>query len=96
MYEPMTGAEIKGDYERETGHVIVECFEALEPSRLPGVLVHQHAPFVWGTEPSEAVHNAVVLEEVAKIASRTVALKPDSTTINQHLLDKHFFKEARA
>lgn len=64
----MTAEEIAGAYERETGAVIVERFAGLDPAAVPGVLVHSHGPFTWGKDPMEAVHNAVVLEEVAMMA----------------------------
>ncbi|SDD38012.1 L-ribulose-5-phosphate 4-epimerase [Paenibacillus sp. UNCCL117] len=90
---PMTGEEIQGAYELETGHVIVETFRNLDPLRIPGVLVHCHAPFTWGKDAHEAVHNAVVLEEVAKIASRTLALQPQTAPMDQRLLDRHFLRK---
>lgn len=70
----MTEAEIQGGYELETGNVIVETFELGNPFQMPAVLVHGHAPFTWGRSPKEAVYHAVVLEEVAKMASNTVGL----------------------
>ena len=72
----MTQAEISGDYELETGNVIVETFKTLDPDAVPSVLVHGHAPFNWGKDPEEAVHNAVVLEEVAKMALQTLQINP--------------------
>jgi L-ribulose-5-phosphate 4-epimerase len=91
----MTQAEIQGAYELETGNVIVETFRKLklDPMQIPGVLVNCHAPFSWGKDPHNAVHNAVVLEEVAKIASRTYALNPDVGPMDQTLLDKHFLRK---
>ena len=90
---PMTEAEIKGDYERETGNVIVETFRGRDPLAIPGVLVRSHAPFAWGKDVHEAVHNAVVLEEVAKIAARTLAVNPDIGPMDQHLLDRHYLRK---
>lgn len=90
---PMTEAEIKGEYELETGNVIIETFRELDPVMMPGVLVHSHAPFTWGKNAHDAVHNAVVLEEVAKIATRTLLLNPELGSMDQHLLDRHFLRK---
>ncbi|WP_199621654.1 L-ribulose-5-phosphate 4-epimerase [Paenibacillus alkalitolerans] len=90
---PMTEAEINGAYEKETGNVIVETFGDLDPSAVPGVLVNCHAPFAWGKDAHDAVHNAVVLEEVAKIAHRTLSLNPDVRPMDQALLDRHFLRK---
>lgn len=87
---PMTNLEIRGEYELETGNVIVETFSSLSPKAMPGVLVHSHAPFCWGTNAAEAVHNAVVLEEIAKLAYRSLGLNRELDDMNQELLDKHF------
>lgn len=89
----MTEDEVKSDYEKETGNVIVECFRDKNPDEIPGVLVHSHGPFAWGKSPSDAVHNAVVLEEVAKIAFRTRVLNSSISPIEQYLLDKHFLRK---
>lgn len=88
----MTNAEIEGDYELETGRVIVECFKDLNPDQIPGVLVNNHGPFTWGTDADNAVHNSVVLEEVAKMTFRSLQLNPE-TTMDQVLLDKHFLRK---
>ncbi|WJH37223.1 L-ribulose-5-phosphate 4-epimerase [Paenibacillus sp. CC-CFT747] len=90
---PMTAEEINGAYEKETGNVIAETFAHLDPMQIPGVLVHNHAPFNWGKTPHDAVHNAVVLEEVAKIAARSFRLNPDLESMDQTLLDKHFLRK---
>jgi L-ribulose-5-phosphate 4-epimerase len=89
----MTKAEIDGAYELETGNVIVETFKDIDPMKVPGVIVNCHAPFTWGRDAHNAVHNAVVLEEVAKIASRTFALNPDVRPMDQRLLDRHFLRK---
>ncbi|WP_308861734.1 L-ribulose-5-phosphate 4-epimerase [Paenibacillus radicis (ex Xue et al. 2023)] len=89
----MTEAEIKGAYELETGNVIVETFKDLDPAQIPGVLVNCHAPFNWGKNPHDAVHNAVVLEEVAKIALNTFNLNPAIEPMDQTLLDRHFLRK---
>ncbi|NLY11744.1 MAG: L-ribulose-5-phosphate 4-epimerase [Firmicutes bacterium] len=91
----MTAEEIQTEYEKETGNVIVETFERLgiDPLNIPGVLVNNHGPFSWGTDADNAVHNAVVLEEVAKMAFNTFALTPGIKQIDQVLLDKHFLRK---
>lgn len=90
---PMTKEEVAGDYEAETGNVIAETFKERDPLAVPGVLVHGHAPFAWGKDPDEAVHNAVVLEEVAKMGLNTLLLNPDARPISQALLDKHYLRK---
>ncbi|SEM55223.1 L-ribulose-5-phosphate 4-epimerase [Paenibacillus sp. OV219] len=90
---PMTREEIENGYELETGNVIVETFKDRDPSQVPSVLVNSHAPFNWGKDPHEAVHNAVVLEEVAKMALHTFALNPGIGPMDQALLDKHFLRK---
>ncbi|NQX70135.1 L-ribulose-5-phosphate 4-epimerase [Paenibacillus alba] len=89
----MTETEIKGAYELETGNVIIETFKDLDPAMVPSVLVNGHAPFSWGQDPHNAVHNAVVLEEVAKIGYRTFTLNPSSQPMDQTLLDRHFLRK---
>lgn len=89
----MTKEEINGAYELETGNVIVETFKDLSPNEMPSVLVHSHAPFSWGKDPEEAVHNAVVLEEVAKMALQTYQLDPTKGHMDQELLDKHYLRK---
>lgn len=88
----MTRAEIEGEYELETGKVIIERFTDIDPDQIPGVLVNNHGPFTWGTDADNAVHNAVVLEEVAKMAFHSLILSPE-TTMDQVLLDKHFLRK---
>ena len=88
----MTDEEIRDSYELETGNVIVERFRDLDPDYVPGVLVNNHAPFCWGTDPDNAVHNAVVIEEVAKMTFRSLQLNPDAK-MSQSLLDKHFLRK---
>lgn len=88
----MTEAEVKGDYELETGNVIVDRFKNLNPVHTPGVLVKNHGPFAWGTSPADAVHNAVVLEQVAKMASIAYTVNP-SLTMNPLLIEKHFSRK---
>lgn len=88
----MTINEIEGEYELETGNVIVERFAGLNPDQIPGVLVNNHGPFSWGKDANDAVHNAVVMEEVAKTAFRSLHLNPNST-MDQALLNKHFLRK---
>lgn len=88
----MTKAEIEGEYEKETGNVIVERFKGLNPDQVPGVLVNNHGPFVWGKNADDAVHNAVVMEEVAKMTFRSMTLNP-KIAMDQALLDKHFLRK---
>lgn len=90
----MTEAEVKGDYELETGNVIVRRFAdaGINPMHTPGVLVKNHGPFAWGTSPADAVHNAVVLEQVARMAYIAETLNP-SLTMNPLLIEKHFSRK---
>lgn len=88
----MTEEEINGEYELETGNVIIERFKDFDPDMVPGVLVNNHAPFSWGKTAGDAVHNAVVLEAVAKMTFRSFQLNP-TTSMGQTLLDKHFLRK---
>ena len=89
----MTPAEIGGEYEKETGSVIIETFEGKSADDVPAVLVHSHGPFTWGTDPHNAVHNAVVLEELAFMAFHTEEIQPCRETMQQELLDKHYLRK---
>ena len=89
----MTFCEICGEYEKETGTVIIEAFKNIDPLSVPAVLVKSHAPFAWGKNVGEAVHNAVVLEEVAFMNCHAITLNPDSAHMQQELLDKHFLRK---
>lgn len=89
----MTGEEIMGEYERRTGSVIIETFGGQDPMYVPGVLVDSHGPFSWGRDAHEAVHNAVVLEEVAKLAYHTCMLRQGIGPMDKALLDKHFLRK---
>ncbi len=89
----MSEEEIKEDYELETGNVIVETFKNMNPNDVPSVLVRGHAPFSWGKDPEEAVHNAVVLEQVAKMALQTYQLNPEPDQLDNVLLDKHYLRK---
>lgn len=88
----MTDAQIDGDYEAETGRVIIERFRNLNPVHTPGVLVKNHGPFAWGVDAYGAVHNAVVMEEVAKMAFITKMLNP-AAGIRPKLIEKHFLRK---
>ena len=91
----MTRQEIKSEYEAETGNVIVEAFinRELNPDDIPAVLVKNHGPFSWGADCFNAVHNAVVLEEVANMNFNTLLVNPDVARISQNLLDKHYLRK---
>ncbi|MDE7293827.1 MAG: L-ribulose-5-phosphate 4-epimerase [Oscillospiraceae bacterium] len=89
----MTPAEIKGEYEKETGNVIIETFKGIDPITVPAVLVKSHGPFTWGKNAAEAVHNAVVLEEVAFMNYHAMTLDPSVGKMQQELLDKHYLRK---
>ena len=91
----MIPAEIDGEYELETGNVIIETFQSrkIDPAQVPAVLVNSHGPFTWGTDPHNAVHNAVVLEEVAFMGFHAMALTPGLPPMQQELLDKHYLRK---
>lgn len=89
----LTTEEISGLYELETGNVIVEKFVDINPDNMPAVLVHSHGPFVWGKSPEKAVHNAVVLEELAFMALYTEQLNPQIDSMQKELLDKHYLRK---
>lgn len=90
--DDMTPQEVENEYEKETGNVIVNRFKGLNPAYVPGVLVKNHGPFSWGKDAHEAVHNAVVMEQVAKMAFIAYSVNPD-LTMNQHLIKKHFYRK---
>ena len=91
----MTDDEINGQYEWDTGTVIVETFRELgiEAKQMPGVLVHSHGPFAWGKDAIDAVHNAIVMEEVAYMGIFCRQLTPDLPPMQQTLLDKHYLRK---
>ena len=89
---PLTATEINPEYEAATGKVIVETFSTLDPLRIPGVLVANHGPFTWGLTPDQAVKNAIILEEIAKMALFT-RLLGRTEPISRQLLDKHFLRK---
>ena len=92
---PMTAEEIAGQYELETGNVIIETFreKGIAPSQIPAALVFSHGPFAWGKDAMDAVHNAVVLEEVAFMALHAMQLNPSVSRMQQELLDKHYLRK---
>ncbi len=91
----LTQAELEEDYERNTGTVIVEAFRerCIEPTAVPGVICASHGPFTWGKDPAQAVHHAVVLEEVAKMAILTRQVRPSASPAPQRIQDKHYFRK---
>jgi L-ribulose-5-phosphate 4-epimerase len=89
----MTKTEIEGEYEKETGTVIIETFKDKDPDAIPAVLVHSHGPFTWGKDAMDAVHNAVVLDEVAFMNFHTMMLEPNIQPMQQDLLDKHYLRK---
>ncbi len=91
--DPMNAEEILSDYEKNTGHLITRAFEYLDYCSMPAVLVAGHGPFSWGKDAAEAVHNAVLLEAVAKTASLTLGINPGAQPIARELHDKHFFRK---
>ncbi|MFO7583279.1 MAG: L-ribulose-5-phosphate 4-epimerase [Anaerolineales bacterium] len=89
----MTAAEIQGEYEKETGLVIKETFQDKDPDAVPAALVYSHGPFAWGKDALAAVHNAVVLEEIAFMNFHTMQLTPEIQPMQQELLDKHYLRK---
>lgn len=90
--EDMTEEEVKGDYELETGNVIIKRFKDINPDHTPGVLVKNHGPFAWGTSPDNAVYNAKVMEQCAKMAFVSFMINPN-TTMNPLLIEKHYSRK---
>lgn len=89
----LTAAQIRSDYETNTGRAIVRCLAKQDPLHVPGVLVAGHAPFCWGETPATAAHNAVVLEEIAAMALETLVANPKARSISTLLHEKHFFRK---
>jgi L-ribulose-5-phosphate 4-epimerase len=89
----LTPKEIKNNYEMNTGHVIVETFKKLNPLERPAALVASHGPFTWGRDVNDAVHNAIVLEFIARLASETLRIGPGIKPMQPVLLDKHFLRK---
>ena len=92
---PMTKEEIGGEYEKETGTVIIDTFreKGIDPAQIPAVLVYSHGPFAWGKDAMEAVHNAVVMEEVAFMDWHAMMLNPGLGSMQQDLLDRHYLRK---
>jgi L-ribulose-5-phosphate 4-epimerase len=91
--DAMTQAEIKSEYEKNTGEVIVRAFQEIDYASVPGVLVASHAPFAWGPDAAMAAHNAVVLEAVARMAYVTVTINESASAIGRDLHDKHHLRK---
>ena len=89
----LTPAQVREDYERNTGLAIVRCIAKKDPLHIPGVLVAGHAPFCWGATPSDAAHNAVLVEEIATMALQTLTANPKARPISKVLHEKHFFRK---
>ncbi|MFL5194932.1 MAG: L-ribulose-5-phosphate 4-epimerase [Microvirga sp.] len=89
----LTADEIKNDYVRATGVAITDAFGNRDPMEVPAALVAGHGPFAWGRTPDDAVHNAVVLEAVARMAMYTFSLQPNARGVSQALLDRHYFRK---
>ncbi|MEI6784930.1 MAG: L-ribulose-5-phosphate 4-epimerase AraD [Verrucomicrobiota bacterium] len=89
----LTAEEIKTDYEANTGHLIAETFQRLDPGQCPGVLVASHGPFTWGKDAADAVHHAAVLEFVARLALETLRINPQTKPLQRALLDKHYLRK---
>jgi L-ribulose-5-phosphate 4-epimerase len=93
LTRPLSQTEVEGDYELETGRVIVERFAGLNPLEFPGALVASHGPFTWGATVGAAVENAVALEAIAQIALGTLKINPQTGPVDQYLLDKHYLRK---
>jgi L-ribulose-5-phosphate 4-epimerase len=91
--DELTDEQIKGDYEVETGNQIIKRFANISPEEVEMVLVANHGPFTWGETAEDAVHNTVILEELAKISLFTIMIEPGATGIHKSLLDKHFLRK---
>lgn len=91
----MKQSEIETEYEKQTGSVIIETFKdrTIDPNQIPGVLVNDHGPFTWGSDPANAVYNSVVLEQVAQMTYHGMQLKSESVRMDQTLLDKHYLRK---
>lgn len=89
----LTEEEVQGEYELNTGRVIIETLKEGEPLHTPGVVVYQHGPFAWGKNAHDAVHNAVVMEEVARMAWIARGINPGLKPIDDYLMAKHFMRK---
>lgn len=91
--DDLSDEQIKNDYERETGYQIVKRFSNISPDEVGMVLVAGHGPFTWGKTPEEAVNNTIMLEEIAKISQMTLNINPNTETLKQTLIDKHYLRK---
>lgn len=89
----MSDDQIQRDYEEETGVQITDCFTNRKPNEVPMVIVAGHAPFTWGKSAADAVYNAVVLEEIARMAYLTRTLQPTTPPLKQGIVDKHYLRK---
>ena len=91
----LTKEEIENDYEKNTGLVIIETLKErnINPMDIPGIIIASHGPFAWGKDSRQAVYNAVVLEELSKMAYRTIQINPNIKSVEKYLLDKHYFRK---
>ena len=89
----LSDSEIESEYEKNTGKVIIETFSGRDPMSCPGVLCKNHGPFTWGTDSMNAVHNAVVLEEISKMAVNVKIIAPDTEPAKQAIQDKHYYRK---
>lgn len=89
----LTEEEVSGEYERNTGKVIIETLGERDPLHTPGIVVYQHGPFSWGNDAHDAVHNAVVMEEVAKMAWISRGINPQLQPIDSYLMNKHYLRK---
>lgn len=89
----LTREEVEEAYEKNTGRVIIETFSGREPMHTPGVLCAGHGPFTWGKDAADSVHNAVVLEELSRMAMWTITINPDAAALPDHVADKHFLRK---
>ena len=93
LTEVMTDDEVEGEYEANTGTVIIRAFKGLDPMAIPAVLVANHGPFAWGADPREAAENAWMLEAAARMAYLTVAVNADASALGRTLHDRHFLRK---
>lgn len=89
----LTEEEVQSEYELNTGKVIIETLKESDPLHTPGMVVYQHGPFAWGKSAHDAVHNAVVMEEVARMAWIARGINPDLKSIDDYLMAKHFMRK---
>jgi len=93
LTDSMADAEIKGEYEANTGVAIIRAFQEIDPQAVPAVLVANHGPFAWGADPQKAAENAWMLEVVARMAYFTIGINPRASSVNKTLHDRHFLRK---